>query len=141
MTVHTKSALIVLGTLLIGIICGALLNGAWRTNRDGRFMGAPSPERFSGFFVERVIRPDAGQRKAIQSVVEGYGPKFEETMFRHRQEIEALIDSLESDMDPLLTDQQKERFSERRNLRTRFKNRRGGRGPRGFGRPGKVPEN
>lgn len=130
MTIHTKSSLIVLGTLIIGIICGALLNGSVRMNREGAFAGPPSPERFSGFFLERIIRPDEEQREEIQRIMADYRPRFEETMSRHRGEIATLIDSLEQQIDPMLTEEQRERLSERRDRGGRFFDRRRMRGRR-----------
>jgi hypothetical protein len=134
MTIHTKSSLIVLGTLIIGIICGALLNGSLRMNRDGPFAGPPSPERFSGFFLDRIIRPDEEQREELQRIMADYRPKFEETMSRHRGEIATLIDSLEKQIDPMLTEEQRERLAERRDRGGRFFDRRRMRGRRPEGR-------
>ena len=143
MTLHTKSALIVLATLIIGILCGGLVSGIIRRNQGDGFMGPPSPERFSGFLLNRIVQPDDTQRAEMQRILEKYGPQFEDTMSRHREEIRALIDSLEQEIDPLLTDEQRERLRERRDHGRRFFDKRrlrGGRRGPGPGPPEQRPE-
>mgnify|MGYP001433485070 CR=1 FL=1 len=123
MTLHKKSVVLILGTLIIGIICGALLSGIIRMNRGDGFSGPPSPERFSRYLLNRIVQPDDSQRSEIQQIMDDYRPQFEDTMLRHREEVRALIDSLQQEIDPLLTDQQRERLQERRDRGRRFLNK------------------
>ena len=113
MTIHGKTAMILLSTLIIGILCGALITGAVTQARITPLGGAPSPDRFIRH-MDRIIQPDAKQREAIQQTLEDYRPRFEATMTQHRDEIRALIDSLQKDLKPLLTEEQLERMRKRR---------------------------
>lgn len=113
MSIHLKTALIVLSTLIVGIFCGALISGAIRQDRRERFFGSPSPERFIGQ-MEQIIRPDAVQSEAVVRILDKYRPRFAETMSRHRSEMSALLDSLHQELEPLLTEEQKERLGNRR---------------------------
>jgi len=133
MTLHKKSVVLILGTLTIGIICGALLSGIIRMNRGDGFSGPPSPERFSGFLLNRIVQPDDSQRSEIQRIMDDYRPQFEDTMSRHREEIRALIDSLQKEIDPFLTDEQRERLQERRDRGRRVLDKSRKRGGRGTG--------
>ena len=113
MTIHGKTALILLSTLIIGILCGALITGAITQARIAQIEGSPSPERFIRH-MDRIIQPNAEQRDAIQRTLEDYRPRFQNTMTQHREEIRVLIDSLQQDLRPFLTEEQLERMHERR---------------------------
>jgi hypothetical protein len=115
MTIHIKTALILLITLALGTILGVLINGAIMRERLAPiFVGPPSPDRFAGMF-ERIVEPkDETQREAIRRILSNYAPRIAETNARHRMEMAALIDSLHQALRPVLTEDQLKRLDERR---------------------------
>ncbi len=119
MNIHLKTAAILLATLIIGMVCGALILGAFARDRL-----QPPPQMTRERFVERwvrMVRPDQEQIRRIRDVVGEHEPGFRENYMRHRQEMQALVDSLHKDLDPILTEGQREQMNR---IRQRRENRR-----------------
>ncbi len=143
MNIHLKTAAILLATLIIGMVCGALILGAFARDRL-----QPPPQVTRERFVERwvrMVRPDTEQMQRIREVVGEHEPGFREHYMRHRQEIQVLVDSLHSDLEPILTERQLERIKRIREGRERIREfrrdgdrepRRGRLGPPGRNRSG-----
>lgn len=143
MNIHLKTAAILLATLIIGMVCGALILGAFARDRL-----QPPPQVTRERFVERwvrMVRPDQEQLQRIREVVGEHEPGFREYYMRHRQEIQVLVDSLHRDLEPILTETQLERIKTIRERRERIREfrrdgdrepRRGRNGPAGRGGPG-----
>ena len=116
MNIHLKTAAILLATLIIGMICGALILGAFARDR----LQPPPPQMTRERFVERwvrMVRPDQEQIRRIREVVGEHEPGFRENYVRHRQEMQALVDSLHRDLEPILTEEQRERIKRIRERR------------------------
>ena len=116
MNIHLKTAAILLATLIIGMICGALILGAFARDR----LQPPPPQMTRERFVERwvrMVRPDQEQIRRIREVVGEHEPGFRENYVRHRQEMQALVDSLHRDLEPILTEEQRERIKQIRERR------------------------
>ncbi len=127
MTARTKSALMLVSTLLIGMLLGSLLTGALQSRRLQNVAQLRSARGLS-FLLEEVIRPETDeQREAIRSVLEDAAPMLAEEMNSSRQRMQALMDSVRAELDPLLTDEQRARLDDR----TRFDRRRPPHGPPG----------
>ncbi|MXZ73695.1 MAG: hypothetical protein F4207_09955 [Gemmatimonadetes bacterium] len=140
MNIHLKTAAILLATLIIGMVCGALILGAFARDRL-----QPPPQVTRERFVERwvrMVRPDTEQMQRIREVVGEHEPGFREHYMRHRQEIQVLVDSLHRDLEPILTEEQLERIKRIREERERVLEfrRDGDREPR-RGRPGPPGRN
>jgi len=143
MNIHLKTAAILLATLIIGLVCGALILGAFARDRL-----QPPPQATRERFVERWVRlvqPDPEQLQRIREVVGEHEPGFREYYMRHRQEIQVLVDSLHGDLEPILTETQLERIKRIREGRERVREfrrdgdrapRRGRLGPPGRNRSG-----
>lgn len=119
MNIHLKTAAILLATLIIGMLCGALILGAF-----ARDQLQPPPQMTRERFVElwlKIVIPDGDQRPRIREVVERHETRLRENYTRHRREMKALVDSLHRDLDPLLTESQRERVSR---FRKRYERRR-----------------
>ncbi|MFC1525637.1 hypothetical protein ACFL6X_02380 [Candidatus Latescibacterota bacterium] len=106
MTTRTKSILVLAATLVIGMVIGALLFGAVQRQRFQLALRLARPGRMMAS-VEEVIRPvDEQQRQAVREVLEG----FEARMLRGRteaaQRMRAEIDSLQTQLSPLLSKDQ-----------------------------------
>lgn len=119
MNIHLKTAAILLATLIIGMVCGALILGAFARDRL-----QPPPQVTRERFVERwvrMVRPDPAQMQRIREVVGEHEPGFREYYMRHRQEIQVLVDSLHRDLEPILTESQIERIKRIREGRERIR--------------------
>ena len=119
MNIHLKTAAILLATLIIGMVCGALILGAFARDRL-----QPPPQVTRDRFVERwvrMVRPDPAQLQRIREVVGEHEPGFRENYMRHRQEMQDLVDSLHSDLEPILTEEQLERIKRIREERERVR--------------------
>jgi hypothetical protein len=139
MSIHGKSALIIMCTLLIGIAIGMFLVGPVAHRRlrpDPRWRG---PEAFAPI-LERVVNPTPDQREAVRAVLEKHADRIAEMHTDYRSEMTAVMDSLRKDLDPILTDEQKARLDERHDHFRDFM--KGRRGPHGkpHGKPhGNIP--
>ena len=119
MNIHLKTAAILLATLIIGMVCGALILGAFARDRL-----QPPPQMTRERFVERwvrMVRPDQEQMRRIREVVGEHEPGFRENYMRHRQEMQTLVDSLHRDLEPILTERQLERIKTIRERRERMR--------------------
>ena len=115
MNIHLKTAAILLATLIIGMVCGALILGAFARDRL-----QPPPQMTRERFVERWVRmvgPDQEQMRRIREVVGEHEPGFRENYMRHRLEMQTLVDSLHRDLEPILTESQLERIQRIRQRR------------------------
>lgn len=112
MKARTKSALLLVATLVIGGLIGALVTGAVVNNRLDALRGL----RERGGFAERmeeVIQPrDAAQQAEIRAVLEASHERFEAMRRRHREEFRANRDSLRAELAPLLSPDQQTRLDE-----------------------------
>ena len=141
MNIHLKTAAILLATLIIGMVCGALILGAFARDR----LQPPPPQMTRERFVERwvrMVRPNQEQIRRIREVVGDHEPGFRENYMRHRQEMQALVDSLHRDLEPILTEEQRERIKrirERRESMREFRRRGDNESRRPRNRPGNRP--
>jgi hypothetical protein len=139
MTDRTKSALLIGSTLIIGMALGSLATGAIANRRLDDL--AEARGRLSGFFLEAIEPETEEQAEAIRAVLDGAAPRFKEIFESTRGEMKRLSDSVMAELDPILTDEQKERLEKRMHLRLRRppfgRERRPGFGD---GPPGSRPE-
>jgi hypothetical protein len=112
MTTQTKTVLIIVATLVVGIIIGALGSG-FVIHRFARHV---ADARHREIFVEKmvgVIAPAPEQEEAIRDILTRHAEQFAELSDDFHRETSALFDSLRSELDPVLTQEQKERLEER----------------------------
>ena len=129
MRIELKAWAAILGTLIVGIAIGLLLNGALEHRRQERVQTMRRP---GGFVeeMERVIQPrDAAQRDSLRPYLEATDQRNREIVEGARGAMRAEIDSLRSRVDKLLDDKQKARLAD-------FAQRGPQQGP---GRPGQRP--
>ena len=113
MSIRLKTTLIIVGTLIIGIIIGSLGSGALLRRRVRNFGERPVKDLFVEGF-ERMVRPEENQRDTIRIILEGYAPKFKAIHESHVASLDSLLDSLDVDLEEVLTPEQVERMKERR---------------------------
>lgn len=128
MNTKVKVTLIIIVTLVIGIALGAMLNRAFLRHRIQRAFATRNPVGMVSF-IERSIRPTPDQRAKIREILEQHRIKSQEIRDRFMEEMQLEFESLESELDPVLTPEQKKRLKDRstgpwRDPR-RFQDRRG----------------
>lgn len=112
MNTKVKIALMIIVTLVIGIVFGALLNRALLRYRIQRAFADRNPAGMISFMEER-IRPTPDQRAKIREILEKHRIKSQEIRDRFMEEMQSEFESLESELDPILTPEQKRRLRER----------------------------
>ena len=117
MTDRTKSALLIGITLVIGMVLGSLVTGAIANRRLDSL--AEARGRVSAFFVDAIEPESEEQAEAIRKVLDGAAPRFREIFESTRDEMKRLSDSVMAELDPILTDAQKERLEKRMHFRPR----------------------
>jgi hypothetical protein len=129
MNIQAKSSFLIVFTLLIGIVLGVLIDRTMiHRSFEKRIERMQSPGIFRNNF-ERLIEPSASQSVIVKQIVEKYSKKLFEHSQQTRQEMAAIMDSLKTELEPILTPEQKERFEQRLHRM----------GRRPFGRPGRKP--
>lgn len=111
MTPRTKSILTIAGTLLLGMVLGGLLTGAFIGKRARTIVGAfLNEDRFVNV-AEQFIEPSPQQKDRLHAVLKQYGAKIARHTRNTQREQILLLDSLRHDIMPLLTSEQKERLT------------------------------
>ncbi len=111
MTTKTKTALIVLATLIIGIMIGALGSGAFRQQQEEKFERMPPDRRFF-FFMKRVIQPTDQQREQFDRILAKYSEQISKLHEEHQNEMLALYDSMRTELQSILTEEQRSRVED-----------------------------
>ena len=106
MNPRIQSTLVILSTLVIGMILGALLWSSIVTQRTEQLERLRRAERWNTF-IEGAIQPrDEEQRQAIQAIVDENHQAFRSIM----EELRSIRDSLHIKLAPILDDEQEERL-------------------------------
>ena len=109
MNTKTKSILVLIGVLLLGIIIGALGSSLLRRNMwDERVSRFRTPEGFTERIIDR-IDPDPDKRAAVKNILIEQHKKLTEKFEHTRVQMEAHADSVLLKLKPLLTEEQLKR--------------------------------
>ena len=112
MKARTKSSLLLLGTLVMGLGVGALATGAVMNTRLDQLKRLRSPGGFTER-MEEVIQPtDEAQRAEIRAVLDRSHERFHTAWKECGTRFTALGDSMRAELEPLLTPEQQTRFNE-----------------------------
>ncbi len=136
MKTRYKSLILLLCTLIVGMVLGALIHGTVMGNRIKR--SALRLGQFEGMTrrFERYIDLEPEQREAMEEIFK----KHKANLDSHRIQFFTLMDSLNKELEPILTDEQKEKLAESPFFRRdRHRDRPFG-GPKGKDRPGRRGE-
>jgi uncharacterized membrane protein len=135
MKIETRTAVILLTTLLLGVLLGAVAGGAVASVRRERIEGMRHPGGFVEH-VEEVIRPrDEAQRAAIRPVLEATAARNQRIVRAAHQQLRAELDSMRARLAPRLDADQRMRLDDFARMPPPF----GGPPPPGGGRPGGPP--
>ena len=103
MNTKTKSTLVLIGVLLIGIIVGALGSSLIRKNLwNDRISRFRSPQGFTERLLN-IIQPDADQKAQVEQILLLHHQKMELITERSHSLIKAHADSLLIDLKPIQT--------------------------------------
>jgi hypothetical protein len=109
-----KTLVMLLGTLLIGIIIGALAMSIFTHRRWKSFSEPPTKERFIQK-TTHLIDPDETQLKQIKPIIEKYSEKAYVLVKENSNQMFATFDSLYTELKPFLNDNQKQKFEKKIN--------------------------
>ncbi len=119
MSPRTKSILLLLTTLVIGLLLGALINGYFVRQRLDRLGSLMTRDGYSSRLVEVVNPTSEEQRQALRSVLEGAAPRAIQIMRQSREDMRALNDSVKSELEEILSQEQMARLEEHLRFRRR----------------------
>ena len=124
MNARAKSMLLLLVTLLIGMVLGALLHARIAEQRIERLAFLQSQPGFIRY-MERAIEPqDAAQQEAIRAILYKTARSLATQRYSMQEETRAILDSTRAELARVLTEEQMEQLEERINHgRQRFERR------------------
>lgn len=105
MNIKVKTTLILTGTLVIGILLGAMLNRALMHMKIKGFLAM----RTHKGFVERIetmIQPSDPQKKEVSAILDKYALQFDAMHEEFKGRMSSLLDSFKDDLTPVLTPEQ-----------------------------------
>ncbi|HHP7238571.1 hypothetical protein, partial [Longibacter sp.] len=91
---RTKSVLLLVVTLLLGIVLGGVLTGWWVQNRADRVRALRTPSGFVERVVERVEPTSAAQRDSVEVIARRAARQLERLRRSHRQQTMTVLDSM-----------------------------------------------
>jgi hypothetical protein len=111
MNASTKSALLLAGTLVAGLVLGAAGAGALARQRRAELGTLGRPPGFARH-VEEVLQPrDSVQRAQLQPVIERAAARNQRIIREANVNLRGSIDSLRAELAPLLDDAQRDRLA------------------------------
>lgn len=112
MNLKLKTTLIIIITLIIGVIIGAMAHRAYLQNRIKKTFAWGNPNRL-GAIYERTIRPNADQSGQIRRILNKHAQNISKIRDEYRQKIQSEFEAMRGEIDPLLTPEQKRLFEKR----------------------------
>lgn len=110
MKTRSKSIIIILVTLLIGIAIGFEISEIMIKQRFNEFRRIREPKGFISIF-DRIIKPDEKQKPIIDSIILKHHEHVSEIMSASRAQLDKQMDSLKISLKPYLTQVQMDRFN------------------------------
>lgn len=112
MNVRTKTAFIIIATLLIGILLGAGLHRLYLQHRLRRIVNLQRPLIMTRM-MEQVIQPTPEQRMEIRQILKKHSQRLLEIRREFEEKMREELAAIRQEMDPILTPQQR-KWLERR---------------------------
>lgn len=112
MKTKSKTAFIILGTFAIGMVIGVLISGTLRHQKEQKFERMPPGKRFF-LFMERIIQPTEQQREQFDRIIAKRSEQISKLHEEHQNEMFALYDSMRTELQSILTEEQRSRLEER----------------------------
>jgi Spy/CpxP family protein refolding chaperone len=112
MNIKLKTSLIIIFTLVVGIVIGALLNRALMQNRVQRVLSMRRPNVFTHSYLE-IIKPNPDQTKQIREILERNGQVMEEIRSKSREDLESAMSAMMTELKSVLTPEQIRQLQDR----------------------------
>ncbi len=125
MTARTKSILLLLGTLLIGMLLGVFIHALMVENRIERLTSLRSQAGFVRFMDKMIEPTDDAQREAIQAALEDAAAALNAHHAESREALEEIMGTFRVSLDSLLTEEQLEALNERMERAWKYRKSRG----------------
>lgn len=125
MSVKAKISFIIIITLVTGIVIGAMLNRALLQRRIAKTFSRRNPLLLAEMY-ENILQPDTEQSKQIREVLDKHAGIFLEIRESYQEDMLAASESLQSELEPLLSPEQKKRLENPPFFPKSFRNRRPG---------------
>lgn len=114
-TTRTKTVLILLGTLALGMVLGAILTGVFVRHRLGHLNHLRTPSGFTQEMMESIEPTGPGQEKALRKALTSHARRMRTIRERYRKTLHAEVDSMHAAAEELLTSEQERRLREKMN--------------------------
>ncbi len=125
MTARTKSTLLLLGTLCIGMLLGVFVHTLMVENRIERLTSLRSQAGFVRFMDKMIEPTDDAQREAIRDVLEETAAKLDVHHGESREAVEEIMESFRASLDSLLAEEQINALNERMERKRKYRGDRG----------------
>jgi hypothetical protein len=99
---RSKSTLILLATLLVGVVLGAVLNGWFFRSRLDRIRHFGAPQGFAKMIVHELEPIDSAKREAVQAAAVAAGERMRVIMHRTHCDMLANMQTLDQQLAPLV---------------------------------------
>ncbi len=134
MNVRTKSGIVIILTLCIGFALGMLVDRSMmKRELHQRFARMRNPRGLARM-LEQIIEPTDAQYDDVKGILDRYSKRFHQLGFQSRQQMMSMMDSLNAELDTVLTDQQKMKLQRRMSRMRQMMDGRFGKDRRGRGR-------
>ncbi|MXW64222.1 MAG: hypothetical protein F4Y00_10405 [Bacteroidetes bacterium SB0662_bin_6] len=125
MTARTKSTLLLLSTLLIGMLLGVFVHTLMVENRIERLTSLRSQAGFVKFMDKMIEPTNDAQRNAIRDVLEQTAERLDVHHAESRETVEEIMESFRASLDSLLTEEQIDALNERMERMRHYRKDRG----------------
>jgi len=109
-TPRARSSLLLGGTLVIGMLLGALIVGAVGQWRAGRAEGLRHEEAFTRHMVTLIQPRDEAQRDAVRQIVRATAARNTEIAVEFRESMRSALQAMVEELAPLLDEEQLDRL-------------------------------
>lgn len=110
---RAKSAMLIIATLIIGAVIGALVQARITDQRFDRLAAMRSHRGFMRMIERSVDFESPEQKKAVLDIVDSASVKLFENMQRARRETETILDSTREKLSQVLSEEQMAKLEER----------------------------
>lgn len=111
--VRTKTVLVLIGTLVLGMVLGALLTGVLVRHRIHHLRQLRTPAGFTQEMMQAIEPTGPDQRESLRKALKSHVQRMREVRERYRNELRAEVDSMHAAAEKLLTPKQQERMREK----------------------------
>jgi hypothetical protein len=110
MNMKVKTTLVIFFTLLIGIILGVFIDRTIMRFQFRKRIAEVRQARGITSIFERIIKPTESQYDPVKEILAKYSKRLHDLREKSHQEMAIVMDSLRTELEPILTDQQKARL-------------------------------